>query len=131
MRDQQQIRQTSRLLGITAFCLAISAVLAILFFYPPSQYPFYPACPIQRLFHLQCPGCGSTRAFAALLHGRLREALRLNPLTICALPAIALDSIYRWTAPLRGKAPATWSTSPAALYAGWIVVAVFTILRNL
>ena len=33
-------------------------------------------CPSLTLLHIYCPGCGSTRAVAALLHGDLLLALR-------------------------------------------------------
>lgn len=35
-------------------------------------------CPSLTLLHIYCPGCGSTRAVAALLHGELLLALRQN-----------------------------------------------------
>ena len=35
-------------------------------------------CPSLTLLHIYCPGCGSTRAVAALLHGDLLLALRQN-----------------------------------------------------
>ena len=35
-------------------------------------------CPIRKLTGLNCPGCGNTRAFAALMQGRFMDSLRLN-----------------------------------------------------
>jgi hypothetical protein len=43
-------------------------------------------CVFARLFHLPCPGCGSTRAVLALLGGDLHGVLRFNPFG----PVIAL-----------------------------------------
>lgn len=37
-------------------------------------------CAFARIFHTPCPGCGSTRAVLALLHGDLPNVLRYNPL---------------------------------------------------
>lgn len=37
-------------------------------------------CGFARVFHVPCPGCGSTRAMLALAHGDLAGLLRHNPL---------------------------------------------------
>jgi hypothetical protein len=39
---------------------------------------FVPTCPTRAWFGRECPTCGTTRAFAALGHGRVREALGYN-----------------------------------------------------
>jgi hypothetical protein len=36
-------------------------------------------CAFARAFHRPCPGCGSTRAVIALLHGEWAEVFRTNP----------------------------------------------------
>lgn len=36
-------------------------------------------CSFARLFHTPCPGCGSTRAVLALVHGDLHGVLHYNP----------------------------------------------------
>ena len=61
-------------------CVGLAAMVLLLF--PPGQYGFYPVCPVYRYLHVLCPGCGATRALAALLHGRVGEALRLNWLIV-------------------------------------------------
>ncbi len=43
-------------------------------------------CPIRFLFGIPCPGCGTTRACAAALHGDFIEALRWQPLFPIAVP---------------------------------------------
>ena len=47
--------------------IAFAATLLLRF--PPAQYSFYPRCPVHQLLHLQCPGCGATRAIADILRG--------------------------------------------------------------
>ncbi|MBI3945364.1 MAG: DUF2752 domain-containing protein [Armatimonadetes bacterium] len=39
-------------------------------------------CPMHGVFGLPCPGCGLTRAFAALMRADVAAALRLNALSI-------------------------------------------------
>ena len=56
--------------------------------YAPTESKFYPKCALYQTTGLHCPGCGGTRAMAALTHGRLWEAIRFNPLLILGLPII-------------------------------------------
>ncbi len=58
--------------------LAVAAI-AILYFFDPATSSFYPSCPFFRVTRWRCPGCGSTRALHALLHGELRLAFSHNP----------------------------------------------------
>jgi hypothetical protein len=59
---------------------------AILSWRDPTTPGFYPPCPFHRLTGLYCPGCGSTRATHALLHGHLGQALAYNLAMVAALP---------------------------------------------
>ncbi len=109
---------------------AVALVAISLYVFPPSDTTLYPQCPIYALLGLRCPGCGATRALAALLSGHLAEALRLNALTTCALPIAAAYAIYR---SFRPAAPSPIPASPlhrTAIYAGLAIAATFTVLRN-
>lgn len=52
--------------------------LTCLFMFDPMQYSWMPKCLFKTVTGLDCPGCGSSRALHALLHGHLREALSYN-----------------------------------------------------
>ena len=45
----------------------------------PAHLPFTP-CIFRNLTGLPCPGCGMTRGFVAMGHGRIGDAWRANPL---------------------------------------------------
>jgi hypothetical protein len=47
-----------------------------------------PPCPTQRLLGFECLSCGMTRAFTALGHGRLGDALEYNLLSPWAWLAV-------------------------------------------
>lgn len=48
-------------------------------------------CPFRRLTGLECPGCGSTRAWVHAVHGQWGEALAANPFGLALLlAAVAL-----------------------------------------
>jgi hypothetical protein len=98
---------------------------AVLLRFSPTQYGLYPKCPIHQYFGILCPGCGTTRALAALLHGHLIEALHFNPLTTLLLPVGLAWIVYsrRRQGPLQ--------LPPVALYTLLGITAIFTLARNL
>lgn len=112
--------------------LAAAALLcAALVLYPPALTSLYPACPIHEAFGLDCPGCGATRALAALLRGRILEALRLNALFVLLLPAALAGAIECYRRAVRPRA-FHWPQLPApAIDAILTATAIFTITRNL
>ena len=116
--------------------LAIAGVIlgmvdGVLRRFPPSQNSFYPRCPIYEAFHLECPGCGATRALAALLQGRFDEAMHLNILAILLLPVVAAYGFYWYWRFVRRGVYRSLSVPQGALYAALAVASVFTVLRNL
>jgi Protein of unknown function (DUF2752) len=109
----------------------VALAVTILLRFPPTQYSFYPRCPIRELFDLQCPGCGATRAVAALLRGHFIEAMNLNSLIPLLLPFAAAYGIVCYILLLQRK-PIRWPQPPrAVLYAAFVITVAFTVIRNL
>jgi hypothetical protein len=123
--------RTAEIVRAAAPVAIIAVVAAVLLRFPPEQYSFYPQCPIYRYLHIRCPGCGTTRALAALLHGHLTEALRLNPLTTLLMPVLAIYAGL-WYRRFLQHQSFRWPQLPSpainALVAG---AAIFTVIRNL
>jgi hypothetical protein len=110
---------------------ATATLSALLVRFPPDRYAFYPRCPVATYLHLQCPGCGTTRALSALLHGHLAQALQLNPLTTLLIPILVLY-VARHLWQQRHRTIFTWLDPPAyATYTLLAIAAIFTIARNL
>jgi hypothetical protein len=108
---------------IAATLLTLPA--AILYRFPPDRYSFYPLCPIHQYTGLLCPGCGATRALAALLHGHLAEALHQNTLLILLLPFLLAYIALA----VRDK---SWPRLHPRLIAAVLLLAtIFTLARNL
>ncbi len=66
-----------------------TAMAAVLFFFSPEEYAFYPRCLLHTLTGLQCPGCGGLRAAHQLLHGNVAAAFHYNPLLVLLSPLLA------------------------------------------
>jgi hypothetical protein len=116
---------------VRAWACASLAGGAMLFWFPPERYSFYPQCPVFRYLHVYCPGCGATRALAVLVHGRIAEAVHYNALTVLLVPMLLgyLALAYRKA---RREEVFAWPRIPAAAMASLLVMtAAFGVLRNL
>ena len=95
--------------------------LSLYFLFDPSTAGFFPPCPFKKVTGLDCPGCGSQRALHALLHLRLADAFRFNPLAFTAVPFLVYDRLAR-------KGPLRHPRAP------WVVLGIvlaYWIIRNL
>jgi hypothetical protein len=70
-----------------------AAGLAIFHLWMPSGDAASAICLSRRLFHLPCPGCGMTRAFAHLAKGEWSAAMHDHPLA----PLVALELMLGWS----------------------------------
>ncbi len=87
-------------------------------------------CPFRRLTGLPCPGCGLTRSWVDLMHGRVADAMAANAFGIVALALAVLLLVAVGSALLRGRALPSyadlvtrgWWTRPvgAVLALAWI-----------
>ena len=123
-------------LGNTSYLAAITLVLfflaglVVLYHFNPLQASFYPPCPFHLLTGLHCPGCGSTRALHALLHGRIREAFGYNPLLFVTLSLVGYEAL-RILFARKGIRLFSPLGSPFFSRLFLIVILLFTVLRNL
>lgn len=68
-------------LKFVSFWLSAGAfsVLLISAIFKPETLPHVPLCSFKQMTGRPCPGCGLTRSFCAISHGRLGEAFYFNP----------------------------------------------------
>ncbi len=92
--------------------LAVCGMLALILL---ARVPF---CPLAGIFGIPCPGCGLSRATLALLHGNVRQALRLHPLVLILGPLFAFSvgaAAARYVRGPRARtAPSAWLASRTA-----------------
>jgi len=72
-------------------------VLAVSYLYAPYVHDGPVVCLLRGLVGIPCPSCGLTRAFCALSHFELREALRyhaLSPIVFGAVVATPFVAAY-------------------------------------
>jgi hypothetical protein len=109
----------------------LAFAFAILLRFPPWQCSFYPKCPINEFIHLQCPGCGATRAVAALLHGDIAAAIHFNALVTLLFPVAIVYGVALYIRFLR-RLPTRCPNPPfAAVCALFAVTILFGVTRNI
>lgn len=120
--------------GVGGACVLAAAVAGgvyLLASVPPTDASWYPRCQLHALTGLHCPGCGTTRAFHAMLNGRPVDALRQNAL-FPVVPAVILWAFIHSIRVSRGHAsPVTDPRVVRGLTALVVVVLAFSVLRNL
>lgn len=87
---------------------------------------WFPKCILYRVTGLHCPGCGATRALHAIVHGRVVEAIRFNPLLVLGLPVILAAISYQRHCERRGENAWPWFA--------WVLfglLVAYTLARNL
>jgi len=116
--------------AIGSLAAMLVGALALLYNFSPAQYSFYPRCPFYSATHWLCPGCGSTRALYALLHGDWHGALHYNSLFTLLTPAVLTWSIYCSYRAMRYDRFPRVSVPRSVIVGMGTVVLLFTIARN-
>lgn len=108
--------------------LAVGAVGASMLIEAPARLGFTP-CIFRNVTGLPCPGCGMTRGFVAMGHGRVAEAWGVNLLApaffalCCAyvvwLPLSTLWPAVRWRRPSDGVRRAFLAVVLVLIAASW------------
>lgn len=110
-------------LSLAAAALAAGVVLMLV--NPFAVGSILPPCPFHEITGLYCPGCGTTRALHALLHGSVQLALSMNPMAVFAVPAIPLMLWNNW------RPGHAWMARIADARIWLVLVVTFAVLRNL
>jgi hypothetical protein len=90
-------------------------------------------CPFRLATGLPCPGCGMTRAWVFLAHGRVSDALAANPFVLVTVPAAVALLIAVCAAVVRRRPLPDLAVVAGAPVAKLVVMAwlAFAVLRLL
>lgn len=80
------ITRTSKIFHLFILLTAAIVISLLYFFTFPLYQQYFPKCLFHEFTGLYCPGCGSQRAFVALLNGNIGTALHNNLLAMLLLP---------------------------------------------
>jgi hypothetical protein len=109
----------------------LTAGSAVVAYFDPTSHNFFPVCPLYAMTGFACPGCGLTRGFHALFHGDTLTALDYTAL----IPVWAAVILWVWISlgitAIRGKGLPMWPTKPNFLWAFFIALMIFGVLRNI
>lgn len=77
--------------------LVVAAVfISLLYFFHPEEAGFFPQCPFHYITGLDCPGCGTQRAFHSILHFEFGKAFYYNPLFVVSIPYLLTGFYFEY-----------------------------------
>ncbi len=120
----------ARLLVPAGVLAAVAGAFAYVGAVDPNEPGHYPACPLLRLTGVYCPGCGGLRSAHAFVHGDLTAALGANALAVAGYVVFAVLWSFWVIRAVRGRPPRI-EAGPATLWGLGVLIAVFTLVRNL
>jgi len=103
----------------------------LLYFVDPTAARWFPVCPFHQLTGLHCPGCGTSRALHALVHGDILTALDNNILSTLFVPVLGWVWVSHGLQSMGRRPLPAIPWRPAALWTLLVVIVAFWIARNL
>ncbi|WP_379970097.1 DUF2752 domain-containing protein [Epilithonimonas sp. UC225_85] len=104
-------------------------IICIYYFIDPSKNSFFLKCPLRLITGYECAGCGVQRAFHELLHFRLLEAFKYNPLFVILIPILLIAILISFSKNQKLRL-SHFMTSKLFVFAVIIIVCVFSVLKN-
>ena len=118
-----------RLLAVFSW-LTLTVAGVYLFIFEPGKSGFFLVCPFRALTGFACPGCGSTRAMHALVHGDVVDAFKFNPLLVLSLPFLLFAFVRFTNAAIHGRQLTGNQLKAKYIWTIFGVVLFFWIFRN-
>ncbi|MEV4917990.1 DUF2752 domain-containing protein [Streptomyces tirandamycinicus] len=119
-----------RLAAPLAAMAAVAGAFAYVGAVDPNEPGHYPVCPLLRFTGIYCPGCGGLRSAHAFVHGELGTALGANALAVAGFLLFAVFWAV-WIVRAAAAKPVRITLGPGWWWGLGVILAVFTIVRNL
>jgi len=118
---QMLLLATAALVGAALLEVVDGQYIAIRGF---AEYPFPHSCFSRSLFSVDCPGCGLTRSFVLVAHGKFAESFAMHhvgiPLAIAFAAQIPYRTLRLWK-PERDWIPKPYRTALSWLFIGLLL----------
>ncbi len=125
IRSSRKQGRLTRLMPVMVVSTIIMTVLGMFYALDSAEARWLPKCMVHELTGLHCPGCGTTRALHACVHGDIEYALRFNPMFILGGPILC------WWLWQRSRAERCGAkVHPQVVYVFVGIIAAYCVLRN-
>lgn len=94
LRETRYLRVTNPLRSFLSIFLILGGTLFLALKDAPTLEQGPSLCLIKNISGHNCPGCGTTRAIAAVLRGEFTQAFAFNRLIILTFPLLALVLLW-------------------------------------
>ena len=109
----------------------LMAIVAIFYFFDPSESSYFIKCPLKAVSGYDCPGCGVQRAVHELLHFRILEAFKYNALFVISLPfCVFILMVHFFGRETMKRTVKRFFTHRISVFLVLIIVFVFLVLKN-
>lgn len=106
--------------------LLLFLLFIYIYLYFSSKFNFVLPCPIKRILNVYCPGCGITRMFISLFHGKIYQAFRYNMLVFSLMTCYIIYLVIK----IKFKINLNHKTKLILLTFILVISILFGILRN-
>ena len=121
----------SKKVRATAVLSAAVFFIAVLYFWDPAGYKYYPPCWFYTLTGLYCPGCGGLRGTHFILHFDFGTAFHFNPFVFITTPGIIYSAVYYSAFLFFKKDLMQFPLNKFTITISAIIVGLFWIIRNI
>lgn len=120
-----------KIIIITSIVIVLLGVLSLYFFINPSEYNFFPKCPLYTYSGIYCAGCGSQRAIHQIINGNIITGIRHNYLLVLVFAVLSYKTGLFVLNKIYNKAHTDIFHKPMSTKIILVLVLLFWALRNI